>query len=97
MNMIIASVKEKEQCVLWFHETRSAITFQPNFKKEYRRPPPLPPRVLNASKTGMTNLKTLAAFVIVKELAEQIQVMTLCVPRFDGVQGNQFAKLLNMY
>jgi hypothetical protein len=33
-------MKEKAQCVLWYHETKSQVTVQRKFKNEYGRPPP---------------------------------------------------------
>ena len=32
--------KEKAQCVLWFHETKSLVSVQRNFRREYGRSPP---------------------------------------------------------
>lgn len=36
----MASLQEKSQCVLWFHETHSAVTVQRNFLRNFGRPPP---------------------------------------------------------
>jgi len=36
----MASMKEKAQCVLWYHETKSLVTVQQEFRNEYGRPPP---------------------------------------------------------
>jgi hypothetical protein len=36
----MASMKEKPQCVFWFHETKSPLTFQRNFRREYGRHQP---------------------------------------------------------
>ena len=36
----MASLVEKAQCVLWYHETNSPITVQRNFRREYGRSPP---------------------------------------------------------
>jgi hypothetical protein len=36
----MASLQEKSQCVLWFHETHSAVTVQRNFWRNFGRPPP---------------------------------------------------------
>lgn len=36
----MASLQEKSKCVLWFHETHSAVTVQRNFVRNFRRPPP---------------------------------------------------------
>ena len=36
----MTSMAEKAQCVLWFHETKSPITVQRNFRREYDRSPP---------------------------------------------------------
>ena len=33
-------MKEKAQCVLWHHGTKSPVTVQRKFRNEYRRPPP---------------------------------------------------------
>jgi len=33
-------MKEKAQCVLWHHKTKSPISVQRKFTNEYRRPPP---------------------------------------------------------
>jgi hypothetical protein len=35
----MASMKEKAQCVFWFHETKSPLTVQRNFRPEYGRQP----------------------------------------------------------
>ena len=36
----MASMQEKAQCVLWFYESRSPITVQRQFQREYGRYPP---------------------------------------------------------
>jgi len=36
----MASIKEKAQCVLWSHETKSPVSVQRKFRNEYWRPPP---------------------------------------------------------
>ena len=36
----MASMEEKSQCVLWYHETKSPVTVQRKFRNEYGRPPP---------------------------------------------------------
>ncbi|CAI9715848.1 Hypothetical predicted protein [Octopus vulgaris] len=36
----MAFMKEKSQCVLWFHETKSPIPVLRNFRKDYSRNPP---------------------------------------------------------
>ena len=36
----MASMQEKAQCVLWFHESRSPVTVQRQFRREYGRDPP---------------------------------------------------------
>jgi len=36
----MASKKEKAQCVLWYHETKSPVSLQRNFRNEYGWPPP---------------------------------------------------------
>ena len=36
----MASMKEKAQCVLWYHETKSPVSLQRKFRNEYRRPQP---------------------------------------------------------
>jgi hypothetical protein len=36
----MASLQEKSQCVLWFHETHSAVTVQRHFVRNFGRPPP---------------------------------------------------------
>ncbi len=36
----MASLQEKAQCFLWYHETNSPITVQRKLSKEYERPPP---------------------------------------------------------
>ena len=36
----MASMKEKSQCVLWYHETKSPVRVQRKFRNEYRRSPP---------------------------------------------------------
>jgi len=36
----MASMKEKAQCVLWYHETKSPVTVQRKFRNAYGRPPP---------------------------------------------------------
>jgi len=36
----MASMKEKAQCVLWCHETKSPVSVQRKFRNEYGRPPP---------------------------------------------------------
>jgi len=36
----MAAMKEKAQCVLWYHETKSPVTVQRKFRNEYGRPPP---------------------------------------------------------
>ena len=88
-------MKEKAQCVSWLHEKRSATTIQRNCRKEYRRNS----RLLNVSKTGLTNLKRLVALVVVKKQASQFQAIalpTLCLRYFYGNQGNQLTELLHM-
>ena len=50
----MASVKEKVQFVLKFHDTRSAITLQRNFKNIGETPL----WMLNKSKSDTTNLNT---------------------------------------
>jgi len=32
-------MKEKAQCVLWYHETKSPVSVQRNFRNDYGRPP----------------------------------------------------------
>ena len=44
-------MKEKVQCVLWFRDTRTAITVQRNFRKKSWRAPSLF-SMSNVSKTG---------------------------------------------
>lgn len=34
-NMKMAYMKEKAQCVLWYHETKLSVTFPWNFRNEY--------------------------------------------------------------
>ena len=34
----MASMQEKAQCVLWYHETKSPVTVQRKFGNEYGRP-----------------------------------------------------------
>ena len=34
----MASMKEKAQCVLWYHETKSPVTVQRKFRNEYGQP-----------------------------------------------------------
>ena len=36
----MASMQEKAQCVLWVHESRSPVTVQRQFRREYGRDPP---------------------------------------------------------
>jgi len=36
----MASMKEKAQCVLWYHETKSLVSVQHKFRNEYRQPLP---------------------------------------------------------
>lgn len=38
-NIKIASMKEKVQCIFWFHETKSPLTVQRNFRREYGQYP----------------------------------------------------------
>ena len=33
-------MKEKAQCVLWYHKTKSPVTVQQKFRIEYGQPPP---------------------------------------------------------
>jgi hypothetical protein len=35
------SMKEKAQCVMWYHETKSLITVQWKFRNEYGQPLPV--------------------------------------------------------
>ena len=37
---IMFNMQEKAQCVLWFHETNSAVTVQRHFRRKYGRNPP---------------------------------------------------------
>ena len=64
------------------------------FKKIYWQ---ILPRVLNVSKAGdITNSKTVAALITVKEWTDQVQEMTLLtlrVPHFNGALGYQLAEL----
>jgi hypothetical protein len=60
----MASMKEKAQCVFWYHETKSPLTVQRNFRREYGRIR----RRLRASQIGMQSLKRLAMLVTVEEL-----------------------------
>ena len=36
----MVSMKEKAQCVLWYHETKSPVTEQQKFRNEFGRPLP---------------------------------------------------------
>ena len=73
-------------------QNHQLIIDQHNFRKEYRQTA----GALNVSKSGMTNLKTLAALLITKGPVGQVQVMApsmLCIAHFYETPGNQLAEL----